>query len=174
MDEYDFFLHLKNSPCAKELAEKNNLDDDKVNDYFLKILDCLKKGSFKSGRLFVDGASSGNPGKAGIGVVLQIEDDEFELSESIGVTTNNVAEYKALIEGLKLALDKKIDSIEVFSDSQLVVKQIKGEYAVKDDQLKRLHKEANKLIKRFKSFNITHIPRGKNKKADMLAKSAAV
>ncbi len=172
MDEYDFFLHLKNSLCTKELAEKNNLDDDKVNDYFLKILDCLKKGSFKSGRLFVDGASSGNPGKAGIGVVLQIEDDEFELSEPIGVTTNNVAEYKALIEGLKLALDKKIDSIEVFSDSQLVVKQIKGEYAVKDEQLKRLHKEANKLIKRFRNFNITHIPRDKNKKADMLAKSA--
>jgi ribonuclease HI len=123
--------------------------------------------------VYIDGASSNNPGPAGIGIVF-IQDEQiiYTVSKYIGEKTNNEAEYTALIEALNLVLDQDIKSIKVFSDSELVVKQIKGIYAVKQEHLKKLNKEALSLIEKFDHFEINHVARGLNAKADKLAKSA--
>ena len=123
--------------------------------------------------LYVDGASRGNPGFAGIGAYALSEGKVvFELAEFIGETTNNVAEYRALIRGLEEALAKGYAAISVSSDSELLVRQIQGEYKIKADHLIPLLSKARGLISRFSSFSIQSIPREKNKQADRLANLA--
>ncbi len=124
------------------------------------------------GMLFTDGASSGNPGEAGIGVILTTKDRRVEISEYIGNTTNNVAEYMALIRGLEKAKKLGIEKVDIFLDSELLVKQINGEYNVKNESLRSLYGKAISLLKSFCSYSIKHIPREKNAEADKLAKSA--
>ncbi|MFH1542742.1 MAG: ribonuclease HI family protein [bacterium] len=120
--------------------------------------------------IFIDGAARGNPGPAGIGVLIRNENDILlEVADYIGNTTNNQAEYMALIRGLEEAIDLEEDEVEVFSDSELLVKQIQGEYRVKNEGLIPLHHHATTLIKEFKLFSISHIRREKNKQADKLA-----
>ncbi|HLG19430.1 MAG TPA: ribonuclease HI family protein [Bdellovibrionota bacterium] len=124
--------------------------------------------------LYVDGASRGNPGPAAIGASLQnAEGEEIDsVSEFIGETTNNQAEYCALIEGLKLAKKRGFDDIEVRADSELIVRQVKGEYRVKDQRLKLRHSEVTELLQSFRSFKIRHVPREENARADELANAA--
>ncbi len=121
--------------------------------------------------LFTDGASKGNPGEAGIGVVITSDDGRplREIGEHIGVTTNNVAEYAALIRGLKEALDLGADAIEISTDSELLARQIAGVYKVKSDRLKPLHEEAIQLLRNFRSVSISHVMREFNSRADELA-----
>ncbi|MFH1386229.1 MAG: ribonuclease HI family protein [bacterium] len=120
--------------------------------------------------LFSDGAARGNPGSAGIGLVIKNGAEVlFEGSAYIGKTTNNIAEYKALIRGLEEALLLGVKEINCFADSELLVKQIKGEYRVKNDGLIPLFNQLKTLIRRFQDFSITHITRDKNKHADDLA-----
>jgi ribonuclease HI len=121
--------------------------------------------------VYTDGASRGNPGKAGIGAVIYDENGQVlkEISDYIGETTNNVAEYKAVIAGLRAGLELKATIIEVNADSQLLVRQLNGDYRVKNEGLKPLYKEAVNLLSRYKSYKIIHIPREKNKVADKLA-----
>lgn len=121
--------------------------------------------------LYTDGASRGNPGDAGIGIVIIDEEGNVvkEISDYIGQTTNNIAEYKALIAGLKEALEMECEEVNVFTDSELMVKQIQGEYQVKNEGLKPLYKEVFELIKEFKKFSICHVRREMNKRADELA-----
>jgi probable phosphoglycerate mutase len=122
--------------------------------------------------LHCDGASKGNPGPAGIGVVLY-RDGETEplaaIGENIGKTTNNVAEYQALIRGLREALLKGADQIEVRTDSELMARQIQGRYKVNSPDLLPLWQEARVLMTRFERATITHVLRGKNALADKLA-----
>src|SRR5262245_947676 len=124
--------------------------------------------------MYVDGASRGNPGPSSIGVSLQDPDGQEidSISQMIGDATNNVAEYTALVEGLKLALQKKIKEIEIRADSELMVRQINGEYKIKAAQLKPLFQEAKLLTMKFKSFKMMHIPREENTRADELANLA--
>lgn len=124
--------------------------------------------------LYCDGASKGNPGPAAIGAVLYNEDGSAasQISKAIGNTTNNVAEYKALIAGLQKAHELGIENLSVFMDSELAVKQIKGIYKVKNAGLKPLYQEAKALIMKFDSFEIGHVLRDKNKEADRLANEA--
>ncbi len=123
----------------------------------------------KKAKLFVDGASRGNPGPAGYGFVIETEDGSFEGYGYLGKSTNNVAEYTALIEGLKKALDMGVKELEIYSDSLLVVKQIKGEYRVKKPHLMPLFEEAKKLLQNFEKVSIFHIERNRNRRADTLA-----
>jgi ribonuclease HI len=124
-------------------------------------------------QIFVDGASRGNPGPSGVGAVFYDGKDEVKrLKKYIGETTNNVAEYEALIMALKEALKMKFYSIRVFSDSELLVKQINGEYRVLDPDLERLYKRAYKEIHKFTSFRLKHLGRRSNKLADQLANEA--
>lgn len=123
------------------------------------------------GTLHTDGGARGNPGPAGIGVVLKGATGEVvgEIAEGIGSTTNNVAEYKALIAGLKLALEKGFTELEVFMDSELVVSQVKGEWKIKKDTLRPLAVEARSLMNRFEELSIGHVRREENADADKLA-----
>ena len=123
------------------------------------------------GSIHTDGGARGNPGPAGIGVVLRDDSGEVigEVAESIGVATNNVAEYKALIAGLELALAKGVTDIEIFMDSELVVSQIKGEWKIKKDTLRPLAVQARALMNKFDSFSIAHVRREMNADADKLA-----
>jgi len=120
---------------------------------------------------YTDGASRGNPGNAGIGIVLFDENGKTlkEISDYIGMTTNNIAEYTALVVALKAASEMNCEEIELVLDSELVVKQIKGEYKVKNQGLKPLYKEALELLATFKNYTIRHVRREFNKKADELA-----
>ena len=124
--------------------------------------------------LYTDGCCRGNPGPAGIGVVIKDSRRKIlkELSEYIGEATNNIAEYSALIRGLQAAGDLGAGEIKIFMDSELVVKQLSGEYRVKDDGMKELFRQALEVLKDFKSFEINHIDRSKNKEADKLANRA--
>lgn len=121
--------------------------------------------------IYTDGASRGNPGDAGIGIVFVDENGNTikEISDYIGQTTNNIAEYKAMVRALNEALEMNCDEINVISDSELMVKQIKGEYHVKNEGIKRFYKEVLELFKQFKSYSITHVRREQNRRADELA-----
>ena len=123
-------------------------------------------------KLFTDGASRNNPGEAGGGIVLRDGEDEWTKSKYFGRKTNNEAEYLALIEGLKLAREHGAGKkLEVFMDSELIVKQIKGEYKVKKNTLIPLFTEVKTLL-RGVDWSITHILRNNNRDADKLANQA--
>ena len=128
-------------------------------------------------KVYTDGASRGNPGLAAIGIVVNDENGkEIKAHKKfIGEFTNNVAEYTALIESVNVLKDLKeqFDEINFYCDSELVVKQIKGEYKIKHKDLIRLSLEFWKEIKLLnKKFSIQHIPREENKTADRLANEA--
>jgi ribonuclease HI len=129
-------------------------------------------GKQKKAILYCDGASSGNPGDSGIGILLAIGDQQYRISEYIGTATNNIAEYTALVKGIKEAKRHGAVIIDIHTDSELMVKQINGQYRVKSENLIELYEQAVSLLKGFKSYNITHIPREKNAEADNLAKRA--
>ncbi len=124
--------------------------------------------------LHTDGGARGNPGPAGIGVVLQASDGSLlaEVARSIGETTNNVAEYRALITGLEIALDHGVTELDVRLDSELVVSQLKGEWKIKNDRLRGLAARAEILMRRFDTIDLTHVPRAQNAAADRLANEA--
>lgn len=120
--------------------------------------------------IYIDGASKGNPGPAGVGVVVCDGSRVVKnISEYIGDTTNNVAEYSALICALKQAAALKAESIIINTDSQLLYRQLKKEYRIKDERLRVLYQEAMDLIGPFKSVSLKNIPRQENQGADRLA-----
>jgi ribonuclease HI len=127
-----------------------------------------------SATLWTDGAARGNPGPAGLGAVLKRADDTEigHVCRYIGRATNNVAEYRALLEGLALALQHGVRSIEVRADSELLIKQLKGEYQVRNPNLKELFVEAKLLLARFDSHRLLHVRRELNTEADRLANQA--
>jgi ribonuclease HI len=125
-------------------------------------------------RLSTDGGARGNPGPAAYGYVLEAEDGEVLAAhgERIGIATNNVAEYSALIAGLEKAIELGIDEVEVVSDSELMVKQMTGEYRVKNEGLRELSLEAGRLARRLGSVDYTAVRREHNKLADQLVNEA--
>lgn len=125
-------------------------------------------------RLHVDGASRGNPGEAGFGVQVRLPDGSelAGLYGYLGTATNNVAEYQALLHGLRFALDRGAREVEVFSDSELLVRQISGRYRVKNPGLVPLFREAQSLLARFERWRVAHVPRERNREADALANRA--
>ena len=124
--------------------------------------------------LYVDGASRGNPGPAGAGVVLYDPGRRRRVQESryLGVTTNNVAEYQALLLGLALAQNLGVKNLQIFADSLLIVQQIKGAYQVKASHLLPLWQEAKKALQKFDTYAISHLDRSLNHEADLLARQA--
>ena len=125
-------------------------------------------------RLHVDGASRGNPGESGFGIHVTTPDgrEVAALFGYLGKATNNVAEYQALLHGLRFALTRGASSVEVFSDSELLVRQIEGRYRVKNAGLQPLHREAQSLLARFAKAKLAHVPRERNREADALANRA--
>ena len=127
--------------------------------------------------LFTDGAcefdNEHKPINAGIGGLIKKNGEVLSsFSSNVGVKTNNEAEYLALIEGLKQCLQNDIQSINIFLDSELVVKQVNGHYKVKNERMAILHNEAIDFLRKFEKFNVSHIYREKNIEADKLSKEA--
>ncbi|HEX5134880.1 MAG TPA: ribonuclease HI family protein [Thermoanaerobaculia bacterium] len=126
-------------------------------------------------RAFIDGAARGNPGPAGAGVFVEPEHGRpaLEFYEPLGSTTNNVAEYRALLLALERAEYAGADEVEIRSDSRLLVEQLRGNFKIRAEHLKPLLAESIIRAKRFRSFSISHIPREQNSKADRLANKGA-
>ena len=125
-------------------------------------------------KLSTDGGARGNPGPAAYGYVLEAENGTVLAAhgETIGTATNNVAEYRALIAGLEKALEVGVDEVEVVSDSELLVKQMRGEYKVKNEALRDLSLQAAGLARQLKSVSYTAVRREHNELADRLVNEA--
>lgn len=125
--------------------------------------------------LYTDGASFGNPGAAGIGVVLIDEtgDNAIKLAEPIGFATNNEAEYRAFIRGLELAIQQGVEHLTWYADSELLVRQWRGEYRVRQPHLAQLMAQARVLAQKIPHLEAYHTPRGGNSIADVLSKQGA-
>ena len=150
---------LGKKKVAAQPARQQNLFTEPASD---TVLSC---------RLFTDGASRGNPGEAGAGIVL-LDDDNQEVvarSRYLGRSTNNVAEYKALILGLETATQLGCSRLAIFMDSQLIVRQVQGRYKVKNANLKPLFDDVKSLLANINKWSIDHVPRAENKRADELA-----
>ena len=125
-------------------------------------------------KLSTDGGARGNPGPAAYGYVLEAEDGTVLAAhgETIGTATNNVAEYRALVAGLEKAQELQVDEVEVVSDSELLVKQMRGEYKVKNEALRELSLQAARLARQLKSVSYTAVRREHNELADRLVNEA--
>ena len=123
--------------------------------------------------MYTDGASRNNPGESGAGVyILQDNKPIKEIARYLGTTTNNIAEYTAAILGLEYAVQQGATRVNLFADSELLVKQLNGEYKVKNEGLKPLHAKAKELIGKIGTVTIKYIRREMNKQADALANKA--
>jgi ribonuclease HI len=122
----------------------------------------------------VDGGARGNPGPAAIGVVVSKVDGALidELGEQIGVATNNVAEYRAVLRGVEWARGLGADELEIVNDSELVARQLTGAYKVKHPSMKPLYEETMAALRAFKSWTIRSVPRERNARADELVNRA--
>ena len=122
---------------------------------------------------WIDGAARGNPGPAGYGVYMKKDDGEIlEICGYLGRATNNVAEYAGLIDALTVAAEEGAREVEIISDSELLVKQMLGQYRVKHPNLVPMHAQAKEMARRFSRFSIRHTLRAGNKDADRLANQA--
>ena len=156
---------LKKALQSKVLNSIKNIDIDILRNISKRLDDSA------SVKLYVDGAADLHTKTAGIGGVFYRNGDElFSFSEYIGSATNNEAEYKALIKGLEESHNLNLISIDILSDSELIVKQINGDYKVKNERMQKMNNKAINLLSKFNSWSITHIPREKNSVADKLSK----
>lgn len=171
--KYKFLKRLAETlDLAKTREDFPEVSDKDVYSFLLKLADMFKPEEILT--IYVDGASRGNPGDAGIGVLITTKDGRVlkEIGKYLGKTTNNVAEYQALITALKQAKSLAATTVKIFADSELMVKQINGEYKVKSAGLLPLYKEAKALLMEFNRYDIIHIYREKNIEADRLANLA--
>lgn len=124
--------------------------------------------------IYTDGASRGNPGSASFGLTVMDQKGKqiFEEAQTLGIATNNEAEYKGIHRALELAVQNNVNNLTVKTDSQLVVRQLKGEYKIKSPNLKQIHNQCILLINQIPQWNCIHILRANNKRADELANLA--
>lgn len=168
-----FIAALKDDLDVERAAKKLGLSQDEARGMLEAVLGRLKTNA-KDLVIHVDGASRGNPGQAGCGIFIQDKEGRVvkKVRKKLGIATNNVAEYTALVTALEEAASLGASTVKIFADSELMVKQIKGQYRVKNEGLKPLYAKATTLIGDFERFSITHVLRAKNKDADKLANEA--
>lgn len=156
------------------VRKRFQLSREELQEIFQEVADYYQ--DLEEGRwtLYCDGASRGNPGPAGAGAVLIDPRGAVreQLSEYLGQTTNNVAEYQALIRGLAMARKLGVRSIQVWCDAELLVRQLNGRYRVKSPRLLPLWQEAARELQSFAASAISHVPRELNDQADRLANQA--
>ncbi len=157
-----------------EVREEFRLTPEQLRELFHDVADHFRDLEEGVWSLYCDGASRGNPGQAGAGAVLidGCGDIRGQYGEYLGQATNNVAEYQALLLGLKMARQLGVKKMQVFADSELLVRQLNGQYRVKAPHLLPLYKAAQQALKAFEIHAITHVPREQNHLADRLANAA--
>ena len=161
-------------PSLEEVAKEAGIDPERARELLKRLGSTLERRT-RQAVLIIDGASKGNPGPAGAGVVLY-DADGWELdamSIPLGVRTNNEAEYLALIHGLKRARELGIEKVRVMSDSELLIRQMRGEYQIKDKKILKLVLEAGELCRSFSEVSFEKATRVKTRRADRLARTAA-
>lgn len=157
-----------------EVRERFNLTDEGLQELFRDAADLYRVQEAGFWRLHCDGASRGNPGPAGAGIVLHDPQGRLRVNTGryLGATTNNVAEYEALLLGLEEARKLEVKKLRIFADSELMVKQLTGHYRVKSPHLIPLWREALNALKNFETWAIAHVPREENHLADAAANRA--
>ncbi len=170
----EVFAALAQDLDLPAVCRRFGLTRKKLTQLFQEAATLFQKEDAGAWRLYVDGASRGNPGPAGAGAVLfdPSGDQRAQDSRYLGETTNNVAEYRALLLGLELARNLGVKNLHVFADSLLVVQQLKGAYQVKTPHLFPLWREAQKALQKFDTCAISHLDRSFNHEADRLARQA--
>ncbi len=183
MDDYTFLKKIyRHLDLNKLMKETPSLKIEDVDEYFRKIRDALgirpdseyDQGEKREFILYTDGAARGNPGPAAVGCVLKNSGGDIlqEFGRVIGTATNNVAEYQALIYGLDLALNFQPDKLDIYSDSELLVKQMNGEYKTKNPKIKELKEIVLVKLQEIDEYSFTAIKREFNADADALANKA--
>jgi len=163
---------------GKTIARVSGLTPETLQGFLLEAASgkAVSRASGKTKRvtIYTDGASRGNPGLAGAGVVLKSDEGRVlaRVARFLGEMTNNMAEYTALLVGLKEAQKAGAEEVQIRSDSELIVRQLNGQYKVKNDDLRIMHGSAMDLLSSFKRWKASHIPRSRNKEADQLANEA--
>lgn len=167
-------IFKKNTDSSDEEGEGDLSDKPSIESTLFEGAELISVPLNSTLTMYVDGASSGNPGPAGIGIVIIDQDGHQvgKISSYIGTRTNNYAEYTALIRALKIAQYFRTKILRIRTDSELVVKQLNGEYKVKNEQIKKLYDQTVALIKTINTCKIEHISSNQNDKADYLAKKA--
>ena len=161
----------------KKLAQKPYLEWDDLAGLLFKetpkkkaVKSALKKPAVQAAVMRIDGASRGNPGPASAAVIIELPGGEVvRFGKPLGFKTNNFAEYQALLLGLEKAIELGVLNLQVFSDSELLVRQLNGVYSVKSPDIIPLKSRADQLVSRFEKVLITHVRREQNKDADKLA-----
>lgn len=174
VDEKSVLRYLADSmDTGKTLEKFPGLTPRHLSDIITRASGRMDKTVTAVTKIWVDGAARGNPGDAGAGAYMEIPGREPSgRGEFLGRTTNNVAEYKALLLGLEMAKDLDLEKVEIYSDSQLMIKQMTGEYRVKNEDLRMLFNAAKEAENLLKSVSYRHVPREDNLKADRLANMA--
>ena len=170
----EIFAALAQGLDLAQILERFRLSAAELRQLFKEAADYYRDQDQGFWRIYCDGASRGNPGPAGAGAALYDPQGKVKAQRSwyLGEATNNVAEYQALILGLKLAQKFGATRIQVFADSQLLVHQLNGHYRVKAAHLMPLWREAKQRLQNFAAWAISHVPREQNLQADALANQA--
>ena len=165
------FAALAQGMDLPQILERFGLSREELRQVFQEAAAYYQQQEQGVWRLHCDGASRGNPGPAGAGAVLCDPQGEVKarLARYLGETTNNVAEYQALLLGLELARQLKVSRLQVFADSELLVRQLTGRYRVKAPHLLPLWQKAVNELRKFDTWAISHVPREENLLADELA-----
>ena len=158
--------------ALRDIITSDNLQS--VDENTRKVLDELINDdeNINAVSLFIDGAADLHTKTAGIGGVFLGENNEelYRFSEYLDDATNNEAEYSSLIKGLEIGIELKLINIDIYSDSELVVKQVSGEYKVKHERMRPLHRKAIALLSQYYNWSLQHVPRNDNTIADKLSK----
>ena len=170
-DRAVIFRALAEGLDLAQVRERFGIAKDELLAIFQEIADYYEKRQAGFWRLSCDGASRGNPGPAGAGAVLSnpLGEVAAQLARYLGETTNNVAEYQALILGLREAVRLGARKLQVFADSELLVRQLNGQYRVKAPHLLPLWRLAKNELQNFEAYTVSHVPRAENRLADELA-----
>jgi ribonuclease HI len=168
------FAALARGQDLSQVRERFHLSQEELQALFREVAEYYQEMEQETWSLYCDGASRGNPGPAGAGFLLVDPRGEVraEGAEYLGLATNNVAEYRALLLGLQAARHLKVSKIQIYSDSELLVRQLHGSYRVKAPHLLPLWQEAKKKLQKFGAHAINHVPREENSRADGLANQA--
>lgn len=171
--ELEILRAIEKNGFISKLAIDTNRSESEIKSFISDKIHKIEKEMSNAIIVYTDGASRSNPGHAGIGVHFIFPDGKTKnIKQYIGKKTNNEAEYLAVITALQTADKQNWKNIHIFADSQLIVKQINGEYKVKNANLIPLYNKAKSLICTLSNFKISYIPRTKNKTADALANQA--